>query len=159
MPRIIAVLLGALLLGQPAFADDQAKLTGTWKLVEFDIEFQDNGERRPPFKAGTSGYLIFTPEKRMMTVIAAHGRKPAKSDQEAAALLRTMFAYSGKYRLDGDKWITKVDVSWNEAWTGTDQVRFYKLDGSRLMVVAAWQPSRQEPGRNVRGILTWERGN
>ena len=32
------------------------------------------------------------------------------------------------YRLEGDKWVTKVDVSWNPAWNGTDQVRFYKLD-------------------------------
>jgi hypothetical protein len=159
MSRIIAALLWALFLGQPAFADDQAMLTGIWKLAAFDIEFQDNGERRPIYKAGASGYLIFMPEKRMMTVIAANGRKPAKSDQEAAALLRTMFAYSGTYRLEGDKWITKVDVSWNEVWTGTDQVRFYKFDGPRLAVVAAWQPSRNEPGRNVRGILTWERGN
>lgn len=157
MSRIIAVLLWALFLGQPAFADDQVKLAGTWKLAAFDIEFQDNGERRPTYKAGASGYLIFMPEGRMMTVIAANGRKPAKSDQEAAAALRTMFAYSGMYRLEGDKWITKVDVSWNEAWTGTNQVRHYKFDGPRLLVVAAWQPSRNEPGRKVRGILTWER--
>ena len=159
MSRIIVVLIWALFMGQPAFADDQAKLAGTWKLAAFDIEFQDNGERRQTYKTGASGYLIFAPGGRMMTVIAANGRKPAKSDQEAAAALRTMFAYTGTYRLEGGKWITKVDVSWNEAWTGTDQVRFYKLDGPRLLVVAAWQPSRSEPGRNVRGILTWERDN
>jgi hypothetical protein len=30
-----------------------------------------------------------------------------------------------------------VDASWNQAWTGTDQVRFYKLDGDRLTITGA----------------------
>ena len=30
-----------------------------------------------------------------------------------------------------------VDASWNEAWTGTDQVRFYKLEGDTLTITTA----------------------
>jgi hypothetical protein len=42
--------------------------------------------------------------------------------------------------------VTKVDVAWNEAWTGTEQVRFFKLEGDTLMVVGMWQPNPNLPG-------------
>jgi len=65
--------------------------------------------------------------------------------------------YSGLYRLEGDKWITAVDVAWNPAWTGTDQVRFYKLDGDQLVVSTPWAPSLVEPGKTTRFFLTFTR--
>ena len=94
----------------------------------------------------------------MMAVLTAEGRKPAETDEERAALLRTMFAYTGIYRLDGDKFVTKVDVSWNEAWTGTEQARFYKIEGNRLDIISDWLPGASIPGRPmVRAIVSWER--
>jgi hypothetical protein len=39
----------------------------------------------------------------MMTVITGEGRKPAKTDEDRAALLRTMFAYTGYTVLKGTK--------------------------------------------------------
>ena len=69
-----------------------------------------------------------------------------------------MISYSGIYRLEADKFTTKVDISWNEAWTGTEQVRFYKLEGDRLDIISAWAPAVAIPGNPMtRGILTWER--
>jgi ABC-type Fe3+ transport system substrate-binding protein len=47
-------------------------------------------------------------------------------------------AYTGMYRLEGDKWLTKVDVAWNPEWVGTEQTRFFKLDGDRLHVTSTW---------------------
>ena len=38
-------------------------------------------------------------------------------------------------------WVTTVDTSWNEALTGTEQVRFYLLEGDKLIVTTAWAPS------------------
>ncbi len=69
-----------------------------------------------------------------------------------------MISYSGIYRLEADKFVTKVDIAWNEAWTGTEQVRFYKLQGDRLDIISAPAPSVTIAGNPiVRGILTWER--
>src|SRR4030095_2923243 len=104
------------------------------------------------------GCVILTPEGRMVGIVAGEGRKPAKTDEERAALLRTMFAYSGMYRLEDDKWITTVDVSWNPAWNGTEQVRFYKLDGNRLEVTAAWGPNPNLGETPItRGVLLFVR--
>jgi len=94
----------------------------------------------------------------MMAVLEGEGRKAPQTDEDRVALFRNMFAYTGTYRLEGDKWITKVDVSWNPAWNGTDQARFYKLEGDRLHVISAWAPSPNLTGRPmVRGITTWEK--
>jgi Lipocalin-like domain len=30
--------------------------------------------------------------------------------------------------------INKVDIAWNEEWTGTGQTRFLSLDGNRLTI-------------------------
>lgn len=154
----ISILCAALLLAQPVIGDDRAKLVGVWNLVSFDVEYQDTNERKPQFGEKPKGYLVLLPEGRMMAILTAEGRKIPKTDEDRLAAFRTMIAYSGNYRLEGDRFVTKVDVAWNEAWTGTDQTRFYKFEGPRLLIVSAWLPHVNEPGRTVRGILTWERG-
>ncbi len=158
MFKTVAIGISAFLISQSAIADDRAKLIGVWNLLSFEVEFQDGRPRFAAYGQNPKGYIIFTTEGRMAAIIEAEGRKPAKTDEERSTLLRTMFAYSGPYRLEGDKWVTTVDVSWNVAWNGTEQLRFYKLDGDRLQVTAMWQPNANLPGSPVsRGILLFER--
>ena len=153
---LVALFCIALAVG-PAAADDRANLIGTWKLTGGEVEFQDTGERRPLYGADRIGYIIFTPEGRMMGMIEGDGRKAPQTDEDRVRLFRTMFAYSGLYRLEGDKWIMAVDIAWNPAWIGTDQVRFYKLEGDRLLVNTPWGPSPTLPGKTTRVFLTWTR--
>ena len=158
MFRAIAFAIGALLITQSAIADDREKLIGTWKVVSYDNEFQDGSPRRAAYGQNPTGFLLLTGEGRMMAIVAGEGRKPATTDEERATLLRSMLAYSGMYRLEGDKWITKVDVSWNPVWNGTEQVRYYKLDGDRLEVTGAWALNPNLPGSPAtRGVVQFER--
>ena len=139
-------------------SDDRAKLIGIWKLMSFDAEDQESGERKPYLgDAPPSGYMILSSEGRMMVLIAGGRRESGQTVEKQATLLRTMMSYTGLYRFEGDKFITSVDVSWNESWTGTDQVRFYTLDGDRLDILTAWMPNPIHPERIARGILSWER--
>ena len=59
------------------------------------------------------------------------------SADEKIRLFDSLLAYTGTYTLDDEKAVHHVDASWNQAWTGTDQVRFYKLDGDRLTITGA----------------------
>jgi Lipocalin-like domain len=70
---------------------------------------------------------------------------------------KTLLAYTGKFTIDGDKFTTKVDISGNELLTGLDQVRFFKLEGEKLSIRTAEQPSSVYPGKRVVGTLIWER--
>jgi len=67
---------------------------------------------------------------RMMGIIEADGRKAPQTDEDRARLLRTMVAYSGLYRLEGDKWVTEL-MSREPRMDRDGQVRFYKLEGDR----------------------------
>jgi hypothetical protein len=154
----LVVLVLFFIAAQPSFADDRAKLLGIWRIVTWESEFQATGEREPVMGKIPTGYIIFTPEGRMMTVITGEGRKAAKTDQDRAALMKSVIAYTGMYRLEGDKFITKVDVSWNAAWVGTEQVRYFKFEGDRLHIISMWVESVARPEKGMaRAIITWER--
>ena len=139
--------------------ENSAKLIGIWKLISYEIELQDTGDRIYPFGKNPIGYLILTPEGRMMAVLEKDGRTPPKTDEDRAAAFQSMLAYTGVYRVEGDKWITKVDASWNPALRNADQVRFFKLEADRLSVVSMWQPHPFLGEKMGRGILSWQRSN
>jgi hypothetical protein len=157
MRKWLVVLSASFLAAQPVSADDRSNVQGNWRLLAFDLEFQDNGERRPVFGKKPVGYLIFTPGGRMMAYLEAENRKAPKTLEEQAAAYRTMIAYTGNYGLEGDKWVTKVDGAWNISWLGTDQERSFKFDGDQLHVFSQWQRSATYDNRMVRGFFAWER--
>ena len=140
-----------------ALAQDAAKqLAGSWKLNSWTIQII-GGEVTEPFGPNPKGRAVFTPDGYVAFVIVAANRKPAANNEESAALLKTLLAYTGKFTIDGDKFTTKVDISGNELLTGQDQVRFFKLEGDKLTIRTAEQASAVYPGRKGVGTRTWER--
>ena len=153
---VALVLLG--LAVQPSFADDHAKVHGAWRLVSYDVEVQATGETFPPMGKNPTGYVIFTPEARVWFVLTGDGRKPAKTAEDKAALLDSLIAYTSTYRVEGDKWITSVEVAWNPAWVGTEQSRSFKVDGDRLQVLTPWRAMPNWPDKGMtRSKITFER--
>jgi hypothetical protein len=154
----IASLILFFMMLQPSFAAEGAKMQGTWKLVSYEVEVQATGEMMFPMGKNPTGYVIFSPDSRLSFVLTGDGRKPAKTAEEKAALLDSLIAYSGKYRLEGDKWIASVEVAWNPAWVGTEQTRTFKMDGDRLQVFTPWRvmPNWADKGM-TRSIITFER--
>jgi hypothetical protein len=136
--------------------DDRDDLVGVWKLQSFSLQVL--GERpREIFGTNPQGYLILTAEGRMMTIVTRADRKPATTVEEQAALLQSMVAYSGRYTVEGNRLITRPDVTWNEIYSGTEQVRYYSLNGETLALTTAPQPSGVLPGKKVIATLTYER--
>ncbi len=158
MSRLVGFVFAACLIAQPGFADDRDKVVGTWKLVSYEVEVQATGQKAPVMGEKPTGYATFTQEGRVFFVLTGEARKAAKTDQERAELLSTLIAYTGTYSVEGDKWTTNVDVAWNPEWVGTKQVRDFKLDGERLMVLTPWRvmPNWADKGL-TRSIVTFER--
>jgi hypothetical protein len=158
MPRLTGFVFAACLVAQPALADDSQKVHGIWQLVSYEIEVQATGQKVPVMGQNPTGYVTFAPEGRVFFVLTGEGRKPAKTDQERAELLSTLVAYTGTYRVEGDKWITKVDVAWNPEWVGTDQIRSFKVDGEQLQVLTPWRVMPNWADRGMtRSIVTFVR--
>ena len=111
-------------------------LLGTWKLKSFVRQDVATGERRPALGERPEGYLGYGPDGRMYVLFVAGGRLvPAgdpPTDAERAQLHKSMLAYAGTYTIAGDKVVHHIDIAWNNARLGSDQVRLFKLDGDRL---------------------------
>jgi hypothetical protein len=149
MAPVLLVVMAA------GFAAERDVLVGTWRLVSFEREYQSAGEREYPMGKVPTGYILFLPEGRMVVVITAEGRKPSVTDQDRAGLFNTLVAYTGAYRVEGDKWIATVDVSANPAWVGTDQTRSFRITGTRLQEMTAW--AARPDDRIARAVITYER--
>jgi hypothetical protein len=156
------MLLGAVLaagaFASSASAGDMDRIAGTWKLVSVVYEDAQTKERTPVLGAHPKGWQIATPEGRWLALVTADGRKVPQTDAERAAALRTMISYTGRYRLEDGKVITKVEAAWNEAWVGTEQVRAYRFEGDDLLhLESPPQPHPNLGGKVVRIIVTWQR--
>jgi lipocalin-like protein len=94
----------------------------------------------------------------MMAVSTASNQKIPASDADLAKLFNEMAAYTGKYRIEGDDFVTMVDVAWHPVWVGSEQRRHYKLEGDKLTIVSAPQRIGAGPkGVIVTSTLVWER--
>jgi hypothetical protein len=149
----LLVALGAMALRAHTVSPDD-KVVGVWRLQSWVMEDVETSETKAVPGEGLNGYLILTAQGRMMGLLPPQGRKGRQTEAADGSML----AYSGPYRVEGDKFITKVDVSWNQGWIGTEQTRGYKVDGTRLQILSPPQPNPRFGGKTMRGIFTFERG-
>jgi Lipocalin-like domain len=144
----------------PAALAGENPVVGTWKLKSFVREVTATGEKFDQMGEHPKGYLSYSADGRMYVIVTAENRiKPLTAnptDEQRAKLHQTMFAYAGTYMMESEKVVHPVDISWNEAWTGTDQVRFFKLDGNILTITAAPNKSPID-GREGHTVLVWEK--
>ena len=135
-------------------------ILGTWKLQSLVFEATATGRRSSPFGDHPVGYLSYSPDGRMYAIGVAEDRpKPCDlvpTDEEKAKLQESMFAYAGAYTANGEKVIHHVDISWNQSWTGTDLVRFYKLDGDTLTIRTA-RAENAFDGEEGEFVLVWNK--
>jgi hypothetical protein len=83
----------------------------------------EEAEPRDFFGPSPFGRLILTRVHTMAAFLSRADRKPPTDDAEAARLLRSITAYTGRFRIEGDKFITTVDGAWNEVFKSHEQVR------------------------------------
>lgn len=155
---ITAILLGGMCTSYPAVAAE-IDLPGTYRLVAEQRTIVDSGEIVPV--KNPQGYITYGNDGRMMVIIVRQPRPKPESienmtDQQRADLLRTMTAYAGTYKFDGSKIEHHIDISMNEIWTGTTQVREIRRDGERLVYTTP--PFRfHTDGKLSVNTLVWER--
>lgn len=154
--RKVLIALVAVLFCSPA-ATQNAELLGVWKLKSWLAESIETKERRHVHGEDPVGYLVITPERFTAIITAAERKPPQTDDEDRLANFRSMLAYTGRYVIEGNKLTTKVDAAWNESLKGTDQVRFFRLEGDKLFIESAPTPSPNMKMGLVRGILEWER--
>lgn len=159
--QTIIVLLVIAAGGVPARAQSPDSPVGTWRLVSMDREVLETNAVSHAFGGHAVGLLTYMSDGRMMVMIVDSTRKPparpTATDAEALGLYRSMLAYAGTYRIQGNEIITHVALSWNQTLTGTDQKRFFKLEDNRLTISTPPLVSAFLRNQTTVTTLVWER--
>jgi hypothetical protein len=132
----------------------QSLPTGTFKVVAFTLEI--DGATTTPYGKSPRGVVVLTPD-RFIGIVTAENRKFGTSLAEKAALWESMVAYSGKYAVGGNEIHITVDVSYNEAWNGTQLVRFWQFSGNQLTLTSPPAPWSRDPTKTVSAKVIFER--
>jgi hypothetical protein len=152
MIRFICALILVLLIAAPSFG--QQPLVGTYKLVSLVSEV----DGKPSVNMGKAphGYFVLTPTYAVF-FFTAENRKFGTSANEKAALLDSMVGYAGPYRVEGDKCIHTVDVSFTENMNETTLVYTWQLSGNRLTFTEGPKPFPRDPSKTIIRRLVWEK--
>ncbi|WP_374296745.1 lipocalin-like domain-containing protein [Sphingomonas sp.] len=137
-------------------------LYGAWRLVSERRTILETGETvdTAPDNA-PSGYISYSRDGRFLGLIV-RGTRPratdiaAITDDQGTQLFRSMISYGARFEFDGYTVVHHIDISWNETWTGTTQVRDVSRDGDRLIYRTRPAPHYID-GKPSIGILVWER--
>jgi Lipocalin-like domain len=132
-------------------------LVGTWNLCSCFMEDIETNEKTAVWGEQPNGRLTLTTTGDWIVVQTAQDRKAPQTDADRNNAFRSMLAYSGKYRIDGQKIVINVDIAWDESWTGTEQVRTFSVDGNRLHIEVAPQRYPNLGDKVMRAVLIWQR--
>jgi hypothetical protein len=132
-------------------------LVGAWRLTSAYFVAQESGDRLDLLGAEPFGYVVFAPNGRMIMLMTSGGRTPATSSSEMATLFQSMIAYTGRWSLHGETFVTKVDGAWDPSWVGTAQIRYHAYDGRTLSLRTAPLDLPSIPGQKVIGFVDWQR--
>jgi hypothetical protein len=122
---------------------------------------QETNETSAPYGERPGGMITYTRGGHVVLFLTGEGRRapaaPALTEAERAELFRTIIgAYTGTYRVEGDKVISRVETAWTPAWNGTEQVRTFTVEGDRLTIRTV--PLRSvDTGRMIVAVLTFAR--
>lgn len=139
-------------------AADADQLVGTYKLISATRTELETGQATVE---NLTGFITYGPEGRMMVLIVGKDRPKAASidkitDQQSIELFRSILAYGGSYEYDGKAVEHHIDISSNEVWTGTTEIRDVKRDGSKLVLTT--RPAASPFGGKVDSTtLEWEK--
>lgn len=131
----------------------QKSVVGTYRLSSFVVDI--DGKLREPMGKSPRGYSVIT-STHLIAVITGEGHKSASSIQEKAALYDMLTAYSGAYRIEGNRLVTSVDASWDEVWNGTQQWRNFTVEGNHLILTTDPTAFGGDPTKTGVVRITWE---
>lgn len=135
------------------------QLVGTWKLISMTREKISTGEEIQDLGHGPDGLLNYTTDGHMSLIIVKKDRprpvNPVATPDEMISLFNTMISYAGTYSLHDKQIIHHIDISWNQAWTGSEQPRFYEFLGNRVTLTTAAYMHPTEGEMKVSSV--WEK--
>lgn len=141
---------------------DAVRLVGGWRLRSW-VSIADDGAEARPLGDAPDGLLAYTADGTMVGIMGGGDRPHFATDdvtggtaEEQAAAFATYIAYGGRYAVDGDTVIHRVETSLFPNWSGTEQRRRFAVsdDGGTLTLTSP--PIVLRGTRRIQR-LTWSR--
>ena len=137
-------------------ADDE--LAGTYKLISRSRVLVDTGQVET--FGEVQGSITYGNGRVLVLIVEGNRPKPESlakmTDQQRVGLFRTMNAYGGTYTFDGKAVEHRIDISYNDVWTGTTQIRDIKKEGGKLIYTTRPAPHVSDGKMSVI-TLVWEK--
>jgi hypothetical protein len=142
-------------------AKEDLPVIGMWKLVSFETQ-DDDGTLTYPMGKDVGG-LIMIDARGYFSVHVMNMKRPSfkipdprgGTPEEVKTAFENYIGYYGTFDLDETKGaiIFHVRGAWLPNWIGSDQIRYYTLNGNRMTISTA--PVLFD-GKNRVGKLIWE---
>lgn len=142
-------------------------LTGTWRLVRWEITYDDGRPVSLPFGPDATGLILYSDDGTMNACIARGKRPRLSSDSvrsapeaERLAAFESYFQYAGPYTIRGEpgkqQVVHSVTHALNPNFVGTEQVRDMRFADDGTLTLSA---SDTVPGTTVarHHRLIWRR--
>ena len=136
------------------------ELYGTWELVSWTRRLMDAGEIIEAFGTAPRGLLHYGRDGHVFWVMTKENRALPRAlkelnEADRAELYDTMVAYAGTFTFDGNAATHRVQISWNQAWTDTAQIRKLRFEGEKLIMTT--NPQEGIDGRRSCSVFVWRR--
>lgn len=140
-----------------------SSIEGRWKLLAAEDLRADGTVARLPWGPKPVGAIVVERGHCYVQIMSSDvpsfsASTPPVVQQMRDALLNTYIAYSGPCTIDttAGSVVLAVDAAWRADYVGTQQTRFFKVDGDRLTFGPAPGSIRSDTG-NLTRRLTLER--
>jgi hypothetical protein len=158
--KLAIAAAACLLVSSVALAEEQ-ELAGNYQLISATRKILDTGQIEDTFGKKPKGLAMYGKDGHFIILITYDGRPKPESiekmtDQQRADLHRMMTAYGGTYTFDGSKVVHHLDLSWNEVWAGTTNIRDVERDGDRIIYTTRPAPFASDGKMSV-VTLVWKK--
>ena len=140
--------------------DTAKRLIGTWRLESWSITDGD-GKTTHPLGPDAKGLLTYTADGFMFAFLAAPLRTPfagndplGGSAAETHAAMSSCHGYCGTWQIVGETGVHAVEMALFPNMVGTQQVRFWRFDGERVVLRT---PPMTRKGASGIAELVWSR--
>jgi hypothetical protein len=138
-------------------------LQGKWKIVAAVDLRPDGTVARYPWGSHPVGFIVAEGGSCLLQIMSSDvpdfsATDTSTTEQMKASLLSRYIAYTGPCTFDDAKGTTtmKVEAAWRPDYVGTQQTRFYRFEGNRMI----YGPAPSTPrggGESLQRRLTLER--
>ena len=140
----------------------EINIIGTWRLISMKSRDTITGIESNTWGENPLGFITYTAGGRMSAILTNANRSisadsaGSASTEEQAMLFRNSFSYAGRYTLTNNGVIHHVDIAADPTWMAKDQIRFTRIEGTKLIISSP--PIKSVTSQNpIEFSVVWER--